>query len=41
MDLLTVNASDLELEVVADLLEVGLGGDLGQADVHRGTDSGA
>ncbi|GMS81346.1 hypothetical protein PENTCL1PPCAC_3521, partial [Pristionchus entomophagus] len=33
---LAVNAANLQLEAVAHLLEVGLGRDIGQLDVHRG-----
>ncbi|GMT05175.1 hypothetical protein PENTCL1PPCAC_27349, partial [Pristionchus entomophagus] len=38
---LAVDSTDLELESVADGLEVGLGGDLGQTNVDRSTDGRA
>ena len=38
---LSVDTADLELKSVADGFEVGLGGDLGKADMDRGTDGGS
>ncbi|GMT11836.1 hypothetical protein PFISCL1PPCAC_3133, partial [Pristionchus fissidentatus] len=38
---LSVDAANLQLELVAHRREVGLGGDLGQLDVHGGADSRA